>query len=350
MLFRFSNRWYGFRMDFLGTFTILITAGICIFSRDSVTPAEAGLALANIFQFATFIPYLMRMKADYRARFNSVERVCEYAHDLEQEELIKSENNKLVTDWPSKGNIVFKEVCFRYKPDMPLVLKNINLNISSGCKIGVVGRTGAGKTTLFSAILKLNELESGQIIIDDVDVTTIGLNDLRSKISIIPQDPVLFQGTIRYNLDPFDQYDDEDIWSAIKQAHLYEKIRENEAGLNMEIANEGDNLSVGEKQLLCLGRALLRRNKILLLDEATASVDVETDCKIQDTIKEAFSNCTVITIAHRIHTVMNYDKIVVMNKGEVIEYGAPNQLLEKTNGLFKHMVELVQIQNTSGAV
>ena len=182
-------------MDLLGQATILITAGICLFSRDSVTPAEAGLALANIFQVATFIPYVMRMKADYRARFNSVERVCEYAYDLDHEGG-DEEDDKTVKpseDWPKEGKIEFNEMCFRYKPEMPLVLKNISLNVDPGSKIGVVGRTGAGKTSLFAAILRLTELDSGAIVIDDLDVSKIKLKDLRSSIAVIPQDPVLFQ-------------------------------------------------------------------------------------------------------------------------------------------------------------
>ena len=195
MLFRFSNRWYAFRMDLLGQATILITAGICLFSRDSVTPAEAGLALANIFQVATFIPYVMRMKADYRARFNSVERVCEYAYDLEHEGSDEKDDKTIQPpeNWPKEGKIEFKEMCFRYKPEMPLVLKNISLNIDPGSKIGVVGRTGAGKTSVFAAILRLTELDSGAIVIDDIDVSEIKLKCLRSSIAVIPQDPVLFQ-------------------------------------------------------------------------------------------------------------------------------------------------------------
>jgi ABC-type multidrug transport system fused ATPase/permease subunit len=195
MLFRFSNRWYSFRMDLLGTITILITAGVCIFSRDTVSPAEAGLALANIFQVATFVPYVMRMKADFRARFNSVERVCEYAYYLDQEAPLRNEKTKPPQNWPEKGALEFKVLNFRYRPSMPLVLKNLTFKIEAGSKVGVVGRTGAGKTTLFGAILRLTEVDSGSILIDDVDVGQIGLADLRSAIAVIPQDPVLFQVT-----------------------------------------------------------------------------------------------------------------------------------------------------------
>lgn len=180
-------------MDFLGTLTILVTAGVCIFSRGSVTPAQAGLALANIFQVATFVPYVMRMKADYRARFNSVERVCEYAHTLEQEAPLRNEESKPPECWPANGTIELKELCFRYRPTAPLVLKSISFQVDAGSKVGIVGRTGAGKTSLFGAILRLAEIDSGQVLIDDLDVSKIGLADLRSAVAVIPQDPALFQ-------------------------------------------------------------------------------------------------------------------------------------------------------------
>ena len=205
---------------------------------------------------------------------------------------------------------------FKYREDLPLVLKQITLDIKPGEKIGIVGRTGAGKTSLISTLLRLTELSDGTVTIDDRDISQMGLRNLRSAIGVIPQDPVLFQGTIRYNIDPFDQASDQEVWLALEKAHLKEKISGSK-GLNLPVDTEGDNFSVGEKQLICLARALLRNNKILLLDEATASVDVKTDFLIQETIKEAFGDCTVLTVAHRLHTVAIYDRILVLHKGEV---------------------------------
>ena len=316
-LFRYANRWFAFRMDMIGLLTIVLTGSFVVFFKGSVSPAIAGLALANVFQTCTFIPFVMRMKADFRARFNSVERVAEYANDLPQEAPETIEGKKPADAWPEAGKIVLKDVCLRYSADLPLVLDQISMEIRPGEKIGIVGRTGAGKSSFISTLMRMTEIESGSIEIDGLDIGEIGVFDLRSSLAVIPQDPVLFAGSIRYNLDPFNQFSDADIWSALESSNLKEKINSAKQQLEMVVDAEGDNFSVGEKQLICLTRALLRKNKILLLDEATASVDVATDYHIQKTIKEVFRDCTVLTVAHRLHTVVNYDRILVLDKGKV---------------------------------
>ena len=202
-----------------------------------------------------------------------------------------------------------------------------------------MGRTGAGKSSLTLALFRIVEPVDGTITIDNTDITKLGLYDLRSRLTIIPQDPVLFTGTLRLNLDPFDVHSDEKIWSSLESAHLKPFVSQLEKGLFHEISEGGDNLSVGQKQLVCLARALLRNSRIIVLDEATAAVDIETDELIQSTIREQFTNCTIITIAHRLNTVIDYDKILVLNQGQLAEYDSPNNLLQNTNSIFHSMAK-----------
>lgn len=211
-----------------------------------------------------------------------------------------------------------------------------------GEKVGIVGRTGAGKSSLISTLLRLTELDGGNLLIDGIDVSDIGLKDLRSSIAVIPQDPVLFQGTVRYNIDPFRQSSDSQVWLALEESNLKEKVSRDPQGLNMSVEADGDNFSVGEKQLICLARALLRKNKILLLDEATANVDVKTDHLIQKTIQSQFQGCTVLTIAHRLNTIMNYDKVLVLDHGSLVQADSPAKLLELP-GHFREMAEAAGI-------
>lgn len=361
-LFRYSNRWFTLRCEVLGVICVLVTAAACVVFKDKTSPAVAGIVLANMFQASGFLPYLTRLASEFKARFTSVARICQYGR-LDQEASMESPAGaKPPEEWPSKGRLIFEKVDFGYDDGAEnLVLRKLDLTIDPGVKVGIVGRTGAGKTSMIAALLRLHELKSGRIRIDDVDVAKIGLRDLRSAVAVIPQDPVLFQGTIRHNLDPFNQYDDEALWKALEKAHLKQKFspltpgsgaHQNDGsskakGLSTAVDSDGDNFSVGEKQLICLSRALLRGNKILLLDEPTASVDIKTDTLIQSTIKEEFKDCTVMIIAHRLHTVVNYDKILVMDKGQIVEFGTPNELLSKNNGLFKSMMDATQSMSLS---
>lgn len=260
----------------------------------------------------------------------SVERIVEYTQVVP--EAIENGNKPPVT-WPEFGRIEFQHVSLRYSNAAPYVLKDLNFVIDAKSKIGIVGRTGAGKSSLITAMFLLTETE-GEIRIDGVVTETIGLHCLRSKISIIPQEPILFAGTLRDNLDPFGEFKDEDLWSALGEIGMKATISELPGALSYHITEGGSNFSVGQRQLLCLARAIIRNNKILILDEATASVDNKTDQLIQATIRRKFSECTVLTIAHRLHTVMDSDRVLVMDEGRAVEYDHPYVLLGRKGVLF----------------
>jgi ATP-binding cassette subfamily C (CFTR/MRP) protein 1 len=218
-------------------------------------------------------------------------------------------------------------------------LKKISFKVNPGERVGVVGRTGAGKSSLTLALFRIIEAVEGSIYIDDVQISKLGLYDLRSRLTIIPQDPVLFTGTLRLNLDPFEKHSDQEIWQSLELAHLKAFVSSLEAGLSHQVSEGGDNLSVGQKQLICLARALLRKSKIIVLDEATAAVDIETDQLIQTTIRKEFKDCTIITIAHRLNTILDYDRVLVMDRGQVAEFDSPQALLKKSKSLFYEMIK-----------
>jgi len=220
-----------------------------------------------------------------------------------------------------------------------LVLKGVSAEIKPKEKIGIVGRTGAGKSSIMLALFRIVEPVEGTIFIDDVNIREIGLSDLRSKLAIIPQDPTLFTGTIRSNLDPTESHTDRDLWDALEAVYMKEAVTRMPQGLSSTVVENGENLSVGERQLMCLGRALLRESKILLMDEATASVDVETDALIQKTIREKFKDVTVITIAHRLNTILDSDRLIVMDHGKIVEFDTPQALADNENSLFHAMLE-----------
>uniref|UniRef100_A0A6A7G4Z9 ABC transporter n=2 Tax=Hirondellea gigas TaxID=1518452 RepID=A0A6A7G4Z9_9CRUS len=245
----------------------------------------------------------------------------------------------IVQDWPEEGVVKFSKFSTRYREGLDLVVKGIDCTIQGGEKVGIVGRTGAGKSSLTLSLFRIIESAAGHIIIDGIDIATIGLHDLRSRLTIIPQDPVLFSGTLRMNLDPFGLYSDSLVWAALEHAHLKSFISGLTHGLQHEIAEGGENLSVGQRQLVCLARALLRKTRILVLDEATAAVDLETDALIQITIREQFASCTVITIAHRLNTIMDNSRVMVLDRGEVKEFAPPAELLQNKKSLFYSMAK-----------
>lgn len=294
---------------------------------------NVGLAITQAMGMTGMVQWGMRQSAELETTMTAVERVVEYQTVDTEPNLESIESKKPPKEWPEKGGVKFNKVSLRYFPDpeSETILKDLTFEIAPGEKIGIVGRTGAGKSSLINALFRLS-YNDGQIIIDERDTQEMGLYDLRAKISIIPQEPVLFSGTMRLNLDPFDEYPDEKLWKVLEEVKLKQAITELPSGLQSKISEGGSNFSVGQRQLVCLARAILRDNKILVMDEATANVDPQTDALIQITIREKFENCTVLTIAHRLNTVMDCDKILVMDAGRVVEYDSPHILLHDTAG------------------
>lgn len=276
------------------------------------------------------------MMATIESLFSSVERIKYYIDNVPQEKAVTGATDVTVPDtWPSAGCIEAKEIKMAYR-DGPLVLKGINFNIGNKQKVGIAGRTGSGKSTLMIALFRIEELTSGTIAIDGIDCASIPLPLLRSKIGIIPQDSVMFSATIRFNLDPFNEHSDAEIWDILQKVNLKDHISNMEKKLDEDVAEGGENFSVGQRQLICIGRALLRKPKILVMDEATASIDNTTDSLIQSMVRETFKESTILTIAHRLHTIIDSDKIILLKDGLVEEDDAPANLLNRQSG-FKEL-------------
>ncbi|XP_045455226.1 ATP-binding cassette sub-family C member 4-like [Melitaea cinxia] len=324
----------GFWLDFICVvyLTIVIVAFLVIDSK-TIFSGNVGLAISQTLILTGMLQFGVRQTAEVISQMTSVERILQYTH-IEREPQWEKGTKETPKGWPWRGRVEFRNCYMKYTPDDLPVLKNLNLVIESGWKVGIVGRTGAGKSSLISSLFRLSILE-GEVLIDDVDTAYLSLQELRSKISIIPQEPVLFSATIRYNLDPFDNYDDEQIWKALEAADLKAVI----PALDFKVSEGGSNFSLGQRQLVCLARAILRGNRILVLDEATANVDPKTDEFIQKTIRKRFSDCTVITVAHRLNTIMDSDRVMVMDSGCLVEFDHPYKLLNKPEGYFTKMVK-----------
>eukprot|EP00986_Skeletonema_menzelii_P021401 scaffold34405_cov148-Skeletonema_menzelii.AAC.2 len=376
-----SDRWLATRLEGIAACVVGLSA---LFATSVVV--SNGASIGNPNNFASFagislsyavtatgmMQFVVRAFAQVEAAMNSVERISYYTEEIPHEAAMTSKElesekpsdqmntaQKIVAatgsvvhpakEWPSSGSITLTGLKMKYRPETPLVLKGLNVEINAGERVGIVGRTGSGKSSMLLVLMRLvepfftdDELKSetykAPLLIDGVDVMRIGLFDLRSKVGIIPQSPVLFSGTIRSNLDPFNNFSDQEIWSALEKCRMKEVVAEMTDGLLSRVAEYGENLSQGQRQLLCLGRAVLKKAHILLLDEATSSVDFETDKLIQTTIREAFTGCTVLTIAHRVNTIMDSDKILVMNDGVVAEFDAPEVLLQNKESVFSEIV------------
>ncbi|KAM7285677.1 multidrug resistance-associated protein 1 [Ixodes scapularis] len=311
---------------------------VSVAGKDFLEANMAGLTLTYTMQLAEHVSYAVMMLVMLEASMVAVERAMDY-FDLPEEAPWRNSEMEPAVEWPSRGDLTFTDYSVSYGDDADPVLRHVNFQAQGGQKIGIVGRTGAGKSTLALALFRMIEPKTGSIVVDNVDITKIGLHDLRQKMTIIPQDPVLFAGTLRWNLDPFDEHLDDAVWKALERAHLKDHVVGEGLGLDYDISEGGDNLSTGQRQLVCLARALLRQSKVLVLDEATSSVDLATDQLVKETIHSEFKSTTVITIAHKLHTVMDCDKILVLAAGNVLEQGSPKELLETKDGLFFAMAK-----------
>nr|QTX16888.1 ABCC8 [Echinochloa colona] len=333
-----AQEWVLIRVEALQSLTIITAALFLVLVPPGViSPGFAGLCLSYALTLTSAQVFLTRFYSYLENYIISVERIKQYMHLPAEPPAIIPEN-RAPTSWPQEGRIDLQDLKIRYRPNAPLVLKGITCTFAAGNKIGVVGRTGSGKSTLISSLFRLVDPSCGRILIDKLDICSIGLKDLRTKLSIIPQEPTLFRGTVRNNLDPLGLHSDQEIWEALDKCQLKTAISSTPDLLDTVVSDDGDNWSAGQRQLFCLGRVLLRRNKILVLDEATASIDSATDAILQKVIRQQFSSCTVITIAHRVPTVTDSDRVLVLSYGKLLEYETPAKLLEDKQSAFAKLV------------
>lgn len=352
------SRWLQVRLEVLAAVAVFLFTSLAVVNAHRLDSSLMGLTFMYGLGITTLTNYLVRTVSEVRNLLVSVERIQEYSK--RPTEAPTETGVCLPQSWPQQGLVVFKNYSTRYRTGLDLVLKDVTFSVEPGQKIGIVGRTGVGKPSLILALFRIIEAAdsywvlasdpsmsdwphetiirssdaAGSIEIDGIDISTLGLRDLRQHLAIIPQDPTLFSGTVRDNLDPSSDFSDADIWKALERAHLKAYISSLAGGLSFEVAQNGGNFSVGQRSLICLARAMLCKTKVLILDEATAAVDVETDDLILKTIRNEFRDRTILTIAHRIKTVMDSDKILVLDNGRVQEFEAPSALLDRHNSLF----------------
>jgi ABC-type multidrug transport system fused ATPase/permease subunit len=342
ILVQLASYWLALRLDLMGGFICMFIGGVAVGTLDTefIPAGWLGLALSFAIEVTSYLKHGVQMIARLEADMSSVERILYYTDNIAPEapDIIPEKDPQEGT-WPLNGEIELSNASMRYR-DGPLVLKNLSFTVKGGEKIGVCGRTGSGKSSLMIALFRISEIENeGNIFVDGVDIGKIGTAALRLNVSIIPQDPVMFSNTIRYNLDPFGTKTDDELWEVLKKVEMGEPIAQLPKGLDDMVAEGGENFSQGQRQLLCIARSLLRQPKILVMDEATASIDNETDAIIQRMIRENFQDATVLTIAHRLNTIMDSDRILVLDDGNIAELDTPENLLAKESGHFKAMVE-----------
>ena len=333
-----SSRWLSVRLETTGNLIILFAALFAVLMREKMDPGLVGLGLSYALNITMAMHMLVRMTSEIETNMVSAERIIEYQETPQEAPYVLPENNT-PENWPEYGVVKFDHYQTRYREGLELVLKDIDFESQSGEKIGIVGRTGAGKSSLTLSLFRIIEAAGGSIYIDGENIAFLGLEKLRSKLTIIPQDPFLFSATMRTNLDPFGNYSDRQLWDALEIANLKSFIASLSGGLDFEVNEGGENLSVGQRQLVCLARAVLRKTKVLVLDEATAAVDLETDDLIQATIRSEFRDCTVITIAHRLNTILDSNRVIVLDEGLIKEFDTPKNLVEDKNSQFRSMVE-----------
>uniref|UniRef100_A0A8C5NMV1 ABC-type glutathione-S-conjugate transporter n=1 Tax=Junco hyemalis TaxID=40217 RepID=A0A8C5NMV1_JUNHY len=332
-----ADRWLATNLEFLGNGIVLFAALFAAMGRTQLSPGTAGFSLSSALQITGVLNWMVRSWTEVENNSVAVERVREYLKA--PKEAPWTLNGKLQGQvWPTEGRIEFRNYSLCYRPGLELALRRVSVTINGHEKIGITGRTGAGKSSLAVGLLRLVEAAEGAILIDGQDIAQLGLHDLRTKITVIPQDPVLFSGSLRMNLDPLNQYTDADIWTALELTQLKNFVADLPEQLEYKCTDQGENLSTGQKQLLCLARALLQKAKILVLDEATAAVDVETDAQIQSMLRAQLRDSTVLTVAHRVNTVLDCDRILVLENGRIAEFDTPEHLMAQ-KGLFYRLME-----------
>jgi len=359
------NRWLALRLELCGNLIVTGAALTGVISRRMgwLTEARAtlvGLSLTLALAVTNSLGWMVRMSTEAETQMNSVERVAEYVAIQSEEEWLRShyasnlseplaaaaQSNTTaprVPDWPKGGEVVFDGYSMAYREGLPLVLRDLSVAIKPGEKVGVCGRTGAGKSSVLMGLYRMSEVRSGKILLDGVDIADVPLDQLRGALAIVPQEPMLFQGSVAYNLDPFDEYTQQQKWEALASVQLDEFVKHLPEGMQNSVGEQGSSLSVGQRQLLCMARALLRGAKVLVLDEATAAVDHETDAMIQAAVRKACKSCTVITIAHRLNTIMDYDKVLVMGEGKKLEFDSPSNLLADKDSVFSELVKTSRV-------
>lgn len=368
-----SQCWLGLRLEFAGSMVVACACLMAVMQHSTSGADEhfaglGGLSISFALAITSTLNFAALQASNLEANMVAVERILQYSEITGEAPRLASSDDSLPPNWPVEGRIEFVDVKMRYRSNLPLTLKGLNISIPPMSKVGVVGRTGAGKSTLMVALLRIVELHSGCIKIDGVDIRSVGLKKLRSKIAVIPQDPVLFSGTVRTNLDPFDEYDDSRLFEVLAHVGMYAPMQKVSSKLSLssqgsnkktggggrtqpikslseEVSEGGTNFSVGQRQLLVIARAMLTGASLVIMDEATASVDADTDARIQRVFRSEFKDATCITVAHRLNTIMDSDLVLVMDDGRAAEFDKPSSLLSKEDGIFKSLVDAWEEEN-----